>query len=83
MIYIDEPQEILKEGEVCIINVTNTELNISDEILIEKNGKFQKNFIEGIQLNGKPVSTASNGELGLKLKNKIKKKSKIWKKASS
>jgi hypothetical protein len=83
LIYVDEPQEILKDGEVCIVNVTNTELKISDEILIEKNGKFQKNFIEGIQLNGKPVSTASNGELGLKLKNKIKKKSKIWKKASS
>lgn len=83
LMLIDEPQEIYKEGEVCVVNVTNMELNISDEILVEKDGVFQKNIIEGIQLNDKPVSSANNGELGLKLKYKIKKKSKLWKKVSN
>lgn len=83
LVLIDEPQEIFKDGEVCVVNVTNMELNISDEILVEKDGVFQKNIIEGIQLNDKQVSSANNGELGLKLKSKIKKKSKLWKKASS
>lgn len=83
LVLIDEPREILKDGEVCIVNVSNVELKISEEILVEKDGVFQKNIIEGIQLNDKPVSSANNGELGLKLKHKIKRKSKLWKKASS
>jgi hypothetical protein len=83
LLLIDEPQEIFKDGEVCIVNVSNIELKISEEILVEKNGIFEKNIIEGIQLNEKPVSSANNGELGLKLKYKIKKKSRLWKKASS
>ncbi|MEN9303097.1 MAG: hypothetical protein RL264_1526 [Bacteroidota bacterium] len=83
LLLIDEPQEIFKDGEVCIVNVSNIELKISEEILVEKNGIFKKNIIEGIQLNEKPVSSANNGELGLKLKYKIKKKSRLWKKSSS
>ncbi|TDP58324.1 hypothetical protein [Flavobacterium dankookense] len=83
LVYIDEPKEILKNGEVCIINITEVELKISEEIFIEKNGKFQRNIIEGIQLNEKPVSSARSGEIGLKLRFPIKKKSILWKKASS
>lgn len=83
LIYIDEPKEILKNGEVCVVNITNIELNISEEILIERNGKFQKAIIEGIQLNDKPVSSANTGEIGLKLNQPIKKKSKLWKKPIS
>lgn len=83
LILIDEPTEILKNGEVCIINITDIELNISEEILIEKNGKFQKAIIVGIQLNDQPVQTAKTGEIGLQLDIPIKKKSILWKKVSS
>lgn len=83
LILIDEPTEIYKNGDVCIINITDIELNISEEILVEKNGKFQKATIVGIQLNDQPVQTAKTGEIGLQLNIPIKKKSILWKKASS
>lgn len=83
LIYIDEPNEILKNGEVCIVNISNINLSIGEELILEKNGQFKKANIESIQLNGKPVSFANNGEIGLKLNTKIKKKTKLWKKASS
>lgn len=83
LVLIDEPQEIFKDGEVCIVNVSNVELRISEEILVEKDGIFEKNIIEGIQLNDNAVSSADNGELGLKLKYRIKRKSKLWKKATT
>lgn len=83
LIIIDEPKEIFKNGEVCIINITDVELSISEEILVEKNGKFQKAIIEGIQLNDLPITSAKSGEIGLQLSIPIKKNSILWKKASS
>lgn len=83
LILIDEPTEILKNGNVCIINISDLELNISEEILVERNGKFQKATIIGIQLNDKTVETAKNGEIGLQLSIPIRKKSILWKKAYS
>ncbi len=79
---IDEPKEFFKEGSICIINITNVELSIGEEVLIEKNGKFTKSIIEGIQVNDKPVTRADTGEIGLQLSVSIKKKSKLWKKAN-
>lgn len=81
--FIDEPKELFQNGKVCIVNISNVVLNIADEILVEKNGKFIITTIEGIQIKDKPVSYAENGEIGLQLSNPIKKKSILWKKASS
>jgi len=77
---IDEPKELFKEGYICIVNINNVELNIGDKILVEKNGNFNLATIESIQLNDKQVSTAINGEVGLKLNVPISKKSTLWKK---
>lgn len=83
LIFIDEPKELFKNGHVCIVNITNVELSIGDEILVEKNGKFQKTTIEGVQLSDKPVTTANSGEIGLQLSLPIKKKSMLWKKSGN
>jgi hypothetical protein len=81
--FIDEPNEIFKDGTVCIVNIKDLKLKLGDELFIEKNGQFQKCVIEGIQLDDKPVQECSNGELGLRINIPIKKKSKLWKKTSS
>ncbi len=80
---IDEPTEIYKDGHICIVNIKNVEIKIGEEILIEKNGKFTSAIIEGIQLDNKPVSVATSGEIGIQLNKPIKKKSILWKKAGS
>lgn len=79
LIFIYEPVEIFKEGQVCIVNIENTPLSVNDEIFIEKNGKFEKAILLEIHLNSKSLQTASEGEFGLKLSSKIERKSILWK----
>ncbi|MGD8782724.1 MAG: hypothetical protein PVH88_27685 [Ignavibacteria bacterium] len=76
---IDEPKEIFKDGYVCIVNIKDTELKISDEILVENEGKFKKAIIEEIQINDNPIEQVASGEIGLYLSVPIKKKSILWK----
>lgn len=76
---IDEPNEIFKEGYVCIVNINNVDLNIGDRILVERNGKFNFNIVESIQINDQSVSSVKSGEIGLKLRKPILKKSILWK----
>ncbi len=83
LVFIDEPIEILKNGTVCIININNIELNIGDELIVERNGQYQKVILNGIQIDDKPVSSANSGEIGLLINSPIKKKSKLWKKDNS
>ena len=83
LIFVDEPNEIFKEGSVCIINVENIELNIGDELIVERNSQYNKAIINGIQINDKPVSSADSGEIGLLINPPIKKKSKLWIRKSS
>jgi hypothetical protein len=80
LMYVFEPTEIFKDGEVCIVNIENILLQKNEELLIEKNGKFERVNILDIQENGKSINQSSGGELGLKLSSKIKRKSIIWKK---
>lgn len=79
LVMIDEPKEFFQNGKVCIINIEDISLKVGDEIYAEKNDKFEKITIEGIQYNNKPVQDATRGEFGLKLSHPIKKKTKLYK----
>lgn len=79
LVRIDEPKEIFKEGKVCIVNIDNIEIEVGDEIFEEKNGKYQKLFLEKIKQNDRTVDRASSGELGIELSGKISKNSTLWK----
>lgn len=83
LVFIDEPNEILKNGSVCIINISNIELKIGDELIVERNSQYHKVIINGIQIDDKPVKFADSGEIGLLIDPPIKKKSKLWKKGNS
>lgn len=78
LVFVDEPNEIYKEGSVCVINVEKIELNIGDELIVERNSQYNKAIINGIQVNDKPVSSANSGEIGLLIDPPIRKKSKLW-----
>jgi len=79
LIRVFEPTEIYGDGEICIVNVENISLQINEELLIEKDGKFKRVRILEIQENEKSVDQGSHGEFGLKLSSRIRKKSIIWK----
>jgi len=83
LIRVFEPTEIYEDGEICIVNINNILLQINEELLIEKDGKFKRVKILEIQENRKAVDQGSHGEFGLKLSSRIKKKSVIWKKKSA
>jgi len=80
LIYIGEPEELFKNGTVCIVNISSIEIKIGDDIIVEKNGIYCKSAITGIMINNEHVANASNGEIGLQLSNPIKDKSMLWKK---
>ncbi|MEQ8240645.1 MAG: hypothetical protein RIA69_15610 [Cyclobacteriaceae bacterium] len=82
LILVDEPKEFFKDGRVCIVTLSNIEIKLGDEVLIERDGQFERMMIEGIQLNDNPVTSVTNGEVGISLNNSIRKKSKIWLRSS-
>jgi hypothetical protein len=78
---IDNPTEIFKKGEVCIVNLSeNVNLNVNETIYVEKNNKFQLAKILEIKKDDENLTQATDGEFGLKLNNKVQKKSTLWKK---
>ena len=77
---IDTVGEIFSNGFVSIINLNNIEIKQDLELLVEKDGKYEKAKIMEIKVNDKFVTKVSNGEVGIKTNIKIAKKSKIWKK---
>lgn len=81
--FIDEPNEIFKDGKVCILNIKNLTLKLGDELFIEKNGLFKKCVIEDIKVDDKSVQECSNGAIGMRINIPIKKKSKLWRKSSN
>ncbi|MBM9521097.1 hypothetical protein JWG39_14845 [Desulforhopalus vacuolatus] len=80
LVFIDEPKELFHNGEICIVNISDTNLTVGEEIYVQKNGKFSKNTIEDIQKDNVSTKTVSEGEIGLKFAQPIKKNSTLWKK---
>lgn len=83
LVLIDEPKEFFKNNQVCIVNIDSVDLSAGEEIIIEKNGKFEKNKIISIKVDEDVVENVSQGEIGIEFSNPIKKKSKLWKINSS
>ncbi|MDI9640080.1 hypothetical protein QM565_30690 [Geitlerinema splendidum] len=72
------PLEIHHKGEVVILCVSNITVNKGASIIVcNKESWFRVEVIE-IQLNGKTVSTASKGEIGVKLSQSVLKTSELW-----
>jgi hypothetical protein len=83
LILIDTPMELFQKGIICIVNLKGVAISKDETIYIERNNKFEIAKIIDIQVNDNSISTASNGEVGLKLDKKIVKDSILWKKGSS
>jgi hypothetical protein len=75
---LGQPKELLKGGYIVILDITDTEINVNDTIVIEKGGAYTKAKILSLQLDNKEVPSANNCEVGIKLDTKVYKNSTLW-----
>jgi len=75
---LDVPKQILKNGHVIILDITNIKLKIGQALLAEKNNRFYRVKITSIQLDNKPATEVENGEVGLGLDTKIANGTTLW-----
>lgn len=72
------PKQILKDGQVVILDILNENLKVGQTLILEKNDRFTKTKIESIQVDGKSATDVTKGEVGLKLNDKVSKGTIIW-----
>ena len=75
---IGTPQELFMDGQVAILNLDGTTLEVGDTLIVRKNGDYSKAIIESIQVDDKEVDTCNTGEIGIKLDRKLKKNSELF-----
>lgn len=76
--FIDTVEEIYLEGSVFIINLNGIEINVGDNLYVEKNGSFEIITITGLQVDDVDVQSVNNGEVGVKSSSKVRKKSIVY-----
>ena len=72
------PKQILKDGQVVILDLISTKLTVGQVLIAEKNNKYFKTKINSIHVDDKSVNEATNGEIGLKLETKISNGTTLW-----
>lgn len=80
---IGTAKEIFQQGRVVILNLENTSISVGSEIYVFKSDIYEIRKITGLQLDGIDIDTCTNGEVGIKLDNPIKKGSQIFLSASA
>lgn len=75
---LSTPKQILKDGQIVILDLVNTKLTVGQILIAEKNNKYFKTKITSIQVDDKSASEVTNGEIGLKLETKISKGTTLW-----
>ena len=67
MVQLGKAKEILKEGTVIILDITNTLIKTGDYLFYRFNDRFEKTEILSIQKDNIPVPSIENGEIGIQL----------------
>ncbi|RZK04838.1 MAG: hypothetical protein EOO46_16275 [Flavobacterium sp.] len=75
---LEVPKQILKDGQVVILDLNDTKLSVEQILIAEKDGRYFKTKIVSIQIDNISVTEVCNGEAGLKLDTKISKGSILW-----
>jgi hypothetical protein len=72
------PHELIKDGQVAIINLNDTALAVGDTLIVRKHGDYSKATIKSMQINDKGVNSCNTGEVGIKFDRKLKKNSELF-----
>ncbi len=76
---IGQPKELFKNGQIAIVNLSNTKIKVGDIIIVEKENSFSKTKVISLQVDNKDVNETENGEVGIKVDIKIAKGAILWK----
>ena len=77
-ILIGSPLEIHYSGTVVILKLDNLQISKGADLIITEPHHFRKVRVVDIQLDGKPVTQATNGVVGVKLDSCVSLTSQIW-----
>ncbi len=72
------PQEIHHKGTVAILQIENITLHKGAKIIVCDDGVYSGIKIMEIKIDSQAVSTASNGEIGVKFNRSILNTSELW-----
>lgn len=78
LLSLGTPQEYFMSGQVAILNISDVSLKKDMDLLIKKNGEFEKVRILSIKVNDVEVDEVENGEIGIKLDRTVKKNSEFF-----
>jgi hypothetical protein len=78
LIFIGRPHEYFMKGEIAIVHLNNISITKGDILIVRKNDSYFKSEIISLMLNDCEVDSASSGEVGIKLSEKIKDNSELF-----
>ncbi|MGN6396369.1 MAG: hypothetical protein ACTHMI_12445 [Mucilaginibacter sp.] len=75
---LGKPKEVLKKGEVFILDLEDEEIKVGDILLLKDNGYYFSTPIISIHENDKSVASAANSEVGIKTSCLVTKQTEIF-----
>jgi len=78
IISIGIPTEFFMDGQVAIVNLDGTTLNVGETLVIRKQNIYSKVTIESLQVDGTTVDSCNSGEVGVKLDRGLRKNSELF-----
>jgi hypothetical protein len=76
---IGRPLEIHYNGTVGIFFLQDVTVRLDEELLIHEDGRYRKVRVVSLRDQDRDVAEASEGEIGIKLSDRITKESELWK----
>lgn len=78
LVSLGKPEELFMSGKVAIVNIEGLKLKTGMDIFVSKNGIFNKQQIASLRVNDQDVDEISDGEVGIKFSDVIKKNSELF-----
>lgn len=78
VISIGSPHECYQGGEVAIVNIENVTVKKGDKLIVKNDDTYFKAEILTLQINEEDVDSAQDGEIGIKLNQKVTKNCELF-----
>ncbi len=80
---ISPPYEIYYNGYVAVVQLEGIRIATGMGVILDEDGKYRSSVVKEIKIEENTVDTAESGKVGIKLADKITKRTQLWIKQSS